>query len=259
MNMPRAEFAGASTASNTPGRLPVQSLLSPNLPELQHQLLQRIGREIRAPLGAVIGFAQLMSHDQSDPLGERHRRWTDLIEQAAHYMLALVNDTMELADPSSAAAEVGPLVEVPLALLMHEVHDWLKADAERRGVSLHCEAAEVTVRADPRRLRQVLLNLVSNGIKYNRPGGKVTLRVEPAATQRSMAIVVEDTGRGMNEAMRARLFEPYNRLGREDSGIEGTGLGLCIVRELVQAMGGSIEVRSIEDVGSDFRVTLPLA
>lgn len=259
MNMPRAEFAAASSAPSTPDHLPVQSLMSPKMPELQHQLLQRISREIRAPLGAVIGCAQLMSHDQNDPLGERHRRWTDLIEQAAHYMLALVNDTMELADPSAATAEVGSLVEVPVAPLMIEVRDWLKADAERRGVTLHCETAELAVRADPRRLRQVLLNLVSNGIKYNHPGGCVTLRVEPGGAAGQIAIVVQDNGRGMSAAMRERLFEPYNRLGRERSEIEGTGLGLCIVRQLVQAMGGSIEVQSVENAGSDFRVLMPRA
>jgi signal transduction histidine kinase len=219
MNMPRAEFAAASNVYSAPGTLPVQSLLSPDLPELQHQLLQRISREIRAPLGAVIGFAQLMSHDENDPLGERHKRWTGLIEQAAHYMLALVNDTMQLADPRTDTVEVGPLVEVPLTPLLHEVSEWLKADAERRGVSLHCEAAHGTVRADPRRLRQVLLNLVSNGIKYNRPGGRVTLRVDAAVAAGRLAILVHDTGRGMSAGMCDRLFEPFNRLGRENSGI----------------------------------------
>jgi signal transduction histidine kinase len=200
-----------------------------------------------------------MSHDENDPLGERHRRWTQLIEQAAHYMLALVNDTMELADPSAASTEVGPLVEVLIAPVMNEVHDWLKADAERRGITLHCEAADSVVRADPRRLRQVLLNLVSNGIKYNRPGGSVTLGVELATATGQVAIVVKDNGRGMSDAMCERLFEPYNRLGRENTDIEGTGLGLCIVRQLVLAMGGSIEVQSVENAGSSFRVLLPRA
>jgi hypothetical protein len=259
MNMPRAEFAATSAASSAAGRLPVQSLLSPTLPDLQHQLLQRISREIRAPLGAVIGCAQLMVHDQNDPLGERHRRWTDLIEQAAHYMLALVNDTMALADPVGAPADVGPLVDLPLAPLLEEAGNWLKADAERRGVTLVVEATELVVRADARRLRQVLLNLASNGLKYNRPGGTVTLRAVPDAAQGRVTLHVTDTGRGMSAAMCAQLFEPFNRLGREDSGVEGTGIGLCIVRQLVQAMGGSIEVQSIEHAGSDFRVLLPLA
>lgn len=259
MNMPRAEFAAASTASSAASRLPVQSLLSPALPDLQHQLLQRISREIRAPLGAVIGCAQLMVHDQNDPLGERHRRWTDLIEQAAHYMLALVNDTMALADPAAQAVDVGPLVDVPIAPLMAEVQSWLRADADRRGVAVVTEPTDLVVRADARRLRQVLLNLASNGVKYNRPGGTVTLHAVRDDQHRRVILHVEDTGRGMSADMCAQLFEPFNRLGREDSGVEGTGIGLCIVRQLVQAMGGSIEVQSIEDAGSDFRVLLPLA
>jgi CheY-like chemotaxis protein len=126
-----------------------------------------------------------------------------------------------------------------------------------------CSSAPVLVQADVTRLRQVLVNLLSNAIKYNRPGGQVLLGVQSLPVVhgkgRRCRISVRDTGQGLTAKQRARLFQPFERLGAETRGIEGTGIGLVLTRQLVEIMGGRIEVTSEPGQGSTFAVDLPLA
>ena len=225
--------------------------------DLQYQLLMRIGREIKAPLGAVIGFAHLMAQDRSDPLGERHRRWVALIEQAAQYMLSMVNESIEAAAADDLRLAAEDEADVALQGLLSEVGAWLCAQASTHGIRVQIEPTQAVARAWPRALRQVLLNLGSNAIKYNRDGGQV--RVSVHACDGQVELRVADDGLGMDERMRSQLFQPYNRLGREAGPVEGTGLGLCIVRQLVERMGGRIEVESEPGRGSTFRVMLRAA
>jgi signal transduction histidine kinase len=224
--------------------------------DLQFQLLMRIGREIKAPLGAVLGFAHLMSQDPVDPLGDRHRRWVGLIEQAAHYMLSLVNESLQVADDGTVPLPEAELA-VELPVLLSEVGALLSAHAASRLIDVRVEPTCAIARAQPRALRQVLLNLGSNAIKYNREGGQVT--VSARTVGETVGLQVRDNGLGMSEAMCGALFQPYNRLGRESSAVEGTGLGLCIVRQLVEGMGGRIEVDSAVGQGTTVRVMLAAA
>jgi signal transduction histidine kinase len=113
------------------------------------------------------------------------------------------------------------------------------------------------VRADRRRLKQIVSNLLSNAIKYNRPGGWVRLRAQAAGEQVELAVT--DSGPGLDETQRARLFQPFERLGAQHGPVAGTGLGLALSRQLTDAMGGTIEVDSTPGVGSTFRVRLPSA
>lgn len=251
---PSLRGSAPATSSGLPGPSAVDVGVLPE--ELQHQLLARIAREIKAPLGAVLGFAHLMTEDAHEPLCERHRRWMGLIEQAALHMLGLVNDTVAVAEAQDRLRACPATPEVDLHALAMEVVAWLDDAASQRGVALGVRGPALRVHSEPQRLRQVLLNLVSNGIKYNRPGGSVTLAIG-RSDDGAVEIEVRDTGRGMTEAQRDQLFQPYNRLGREAQGIEGTGLGLCIVRQLVQALGGTLSVDSRLDEGSCFRVRLP--
>jgi len=124
-------------------------------------------------------------------------------------------------------------------------------------VSLQCGHLDGLVRVDPTRMRQVLINLLSNAIKYNRRGGSV--EVDAVVDGQSVLLQVRDTGRGMSGAQLQRLFEPFNRLGAEREGIDGTGIGLSIVRAAVAQMGGALRVSSVPDAGSCFEVRLPLA
>jgi signal transduction histidine kinase len=147
------------------------------------------------------------------------------------------------------------LQPVALAPLVAETLPLLGPLRDRRTVSLRTGRLDLQVLADPTRLRQVLLNLLSNAIKYNRPGGWVRLRAKAAGDL--VELSVADSGPGLSEAERARLFTPFERLGAKHGPVAGTGLGLALSRQLAEAMGGSIEVESEPGQGATFRVRLP--
>jgi CheY-like chemotaxis protein len=146
---------------------------------------------------------------------------------------------------------------VSLDQAFEEVRQWVVGQAERDRVSLHFEPSGQWVLGDRRRLRQVLANLITNAVKYNRAGGNVWVRAR--RTHAACEIEIRDDGRGLSEQQLAHLFEPFNRLGAEREGIEGVGLGLMIVRHLVEYMGGQIDVNSRLGVGTTMRVALAIA
>jgi signal transduction histidine kinase len=190
------------------------------------------------------------------PLEPRQHEWLQHIDSAGKHLLALVNDLLDISRIESGALDL-QLGAVDVATLLAAASRDLGTLAQRLEVSVHIEPMppHTCVRADATRLRQVVQNLVSNAIKYNRPGGQVRLRAQPAAD--SLDLVVEDDGLGMDEAQLAQLFQPFNRLGRERSRTEGTGIGLALTRSLVEAMHGSISVDSRPGAGSCFTVRLP--
>ena len=221
------------------------------------QQLGVVGHELRTPLTAVIGFADLLCADAT--LAPRQRGFVEQVGKAGRHMLKVIGDLTELSLLDAGQAQLD-IAALDAAQALHEVSSLVAADADAAGVTLTVDAqGAVQVLADARRLQQVLTNLVGNAIKYNRPGGRVRLHAGPDSEAGYRALVVEDSGLGLTQQQQARLFEPYNRLGREQGEIEGTGLGLALVRSLVQAMGGRIEVRSQPGVGSRFSVHLPAA
>ena len=224
------------------------------------EFLSRMSHELRTPLNAVIGFAQLLSQDAAEPLTARQAERVDRVHSAGLHLLALIDDVLDLATIESASLSLASEA-VSLKAAVDDALQWTQPQAERAGVTLHAGPLDGWVQADGRRLRQILSNLLSNAVKYNRPGGEVRLRLAACAVQgrRGWQVCVRDTGRGMTPQQRAHLFEPFNRLGAEREGIEGTGIGLAIVRHLLGVMGGSIEVESTPGEGSEFRFTLPLA
>lgn len=219
--------------------------------------MSSLSHDLRTPLNAIIGFAELLLMEGSSRVDPRLREWTQQILDAGHHLLELIDQTLELARleagcvrPVIATHEVAPIAAVCRSMVL--------GLARQRGVTLDERLAKdaPTVLADALRLKQVLTNLLSNGIKYNRHGGHVTL-----ATRRHGADAVEisvaDTGLGMTPEQVQGLFQPYNRLGRESSNVEGTGLGLVISRQLTELMGGELEVQSRAGEGSIFIVRLP--
>jgi CheY-like chemotaxis protein/anti-sigma regulatory factor (Ser/Thr protein kinase) len=144
---------------------------------------------------------------------------------------------------------------LPLQALVAETLPLVERQARQHKVKLRSGALQGVALADATRLRQVLLNLLTNAVKYNREGGQVLVEAEPAGG--SVTLRVSDTGRGMSEAQLQQAFEPFNRLGLEREGIEGTGIGLAIVKALVERMGGTVQARSTPDQGSVFEVQLP--
>ena len=220
------------------------------------QFLSRVSHELRTPLNAILGFAQLLHLDTE--LQERQRSWVRHVLDSGRHLLALVDDVLDL---SSVQTGQLPFVIESVALwaLVDEVSTMLGASAVASAVTLHAEPADrdpaLRVLADRRRLKQILSNLMSNAVKYNRPGGWV--RVSVLRHEGVAEINVVDSGLGMNEEQMARLFNPFERVGAQHGSIAGTGLGLALSRQLAEAMGGAIGVSSAPGEGARFSLRLP--
>jgi PAS domain S-box-containing protein len=223
--------------------------------EAKSQFLARMSHELRTPLNAVLGFAQLLQLD-SDINDTEQRSRIEHILSAGEHLLSLINDVLDLSSLESGQLKLD-MQAVPLAELVNEALPLVTPLAKGFHVKVESGAIEGVVWADRIRLRQVLINLLSNAIKYNRPDG--VARVGTELHQGKVVLTVTDTGRGLTPEQRAHLFEPFNRLGIEREGIEGTGIGLAIVKTLVGRMGGSIEVCSEPGTGSSFSVKLQRA
>ena len=220
--------------------------------------LARMSHELRTPLNAVLGFSELMQSDSSQPLLPLQAVRAEHIRRAGRHLLTLIDDVLDLASVEAAllVPDEGP---VALDEIVADAVQWMQPQAAQAGVRLHLRLTPSWVAGNARRLRQIAVNLLSNAVKYNRPEGEVWLDVQAAAHdgRPGWQLNVRDNGRGLSEAQTALLFEPFNRLGMEHEGISGTGIGLAIVRELLQRMGGRIEVSSQPGQGSEFRVWWP--
>jgi len=216
--------------------------------------LSRMSHDLRTPLNAVLGFAQLLEADLRD---EGHRENARQILLGGRHLLELINEVLDIArieaghlSLSIEAVDVSETVAQAVALVAPL--------AAQRDVTLAIEAPSSLprwVRADRQRLTQVLLNLLSNGVKYTNAGGRVTVGFEDRP-ERRMRVTVTDTGAGISAEKLALLFVPFERLGAEQTSTEGTGLGLALARGLARAMGGTLDVRSEVDRGSVFWVEL---
>ncbi len=222
------------------------------------EFLSRMSHELRTPLNAMLGFAQLLRVDPRHPLHDDQRTKVAHIERAGAHLLAMLTDVLDLSRIEAGSLPmsieplaVGDVIEAALAMTSNQA-----TDASVQLLATPPEAG-LRVRADQLRLRQVLVNLLSNAIKYNRRSGQVL--VEAMGVGDEVVISVSDTGRGMDTQQLAHLFEPFNRLGAERTPIEGTGIGLVIVKRLVELMQGRIEVSSQPDAGTRFRIWLPRA
>lgn len=218
------------------------------------EFLSNVSHELRTPLNAILGFAQLLEMDTDLPA--EHRQSTDEILKAGHHLLDLINDVLDLEKVEAGRVEL-TLEAVACDGLMAECARLVDVTARERGVTLETRSAPVAVQADRVRLKQTLLNLLSNAIKYNTAGGRVMLDLD--AGNDMVRIRVTDTGPGISVERQAQLFQAFNRLGAERSGIEGTGIGLVISRRLVEMMGGRIGVESSSGAGSTFWIELPAA
>ncbi len=222
------------------------------------EFLSRMSHELRTPLNAVLGFAQLLENDPDEPLSNCQKDSVDQILVAGWHLLKLINEVLDLSriESGKVSLEVGDMEVEPL---LDECLALLSPVAAQRKIRINLERASVQgcwLRGDEMRFKQVLLNLLSNAIKYNREGGDVRVGCSPVGGD-YVRISVSDTGEGLTEEKQAHLFEAFNRMGAEHSGVEGTGIGLVIVKRLVEMMGGEIGVHSEVGQGSEFWVTLP--
>jgi signal transduction histidine kinase/ActR/RegA family two-component response regulator len=221
--------------------------------------LAGMSHELRTPLNAVIGFSELMRMNvQAEPLTRRQSQAVDQILASGQHLLSLIEEVLDLARIEAGKMSMS-IEAVDPHLVARQVCDSLRPQAEAAGVALTPPppTAGFGVVADRTRLRQVLLNLVSNAIKYNRPGGAVFLQLHQ--TGEGVSLSVHDTGVGIPKDRMADLFQPFNRLGRETSEVAGTGIGLAVSRRLAEAMKGRLDATSREGEGSVFTLSLPLA
>jgi len=218
--------------------------------------LANMSHELRTPMNAILGFSQFMLMDAT--LTEVQRERVDAIFQAGNHLLALINDILDLARVESGRLDFvfGP---VPVGPVLQECVDLVEPLARQRGIRIAVAAkGDPAARADRLRLRQVLVNLLSNAVKYNRPNGRVDIGLGLDDSGR-IRVTVADTGPGIPPEKLSELFTPFNRLGAEFSGIEGTGIGLALTRRILEAMQGSVGVESRVGRGSLFWIDLPAA
>lgn len=222
------------------------------------EFVARMSHELRTPLNALLGFAQLLSSRPDEPLSDGQAEAVRIIEQSGWHLLDMIDDLLELSriEAGHVSVQVGRIDLEPIIAESLHLVGMLGSEQGIR-VSTHIDESARHVIADPTRLRQVLVNLLSNAIKYNRPGGTVRIEVERAVAPHKVALRVRDTGTGIDAQQLVHLFEPFNRLGRDDT-IPGTGIGLVIARNLVELMDGTLEAASQPGRGSCFTVTLPL-
>ena len=219
--------------------------------------LSGMSHELRTPLNAILGFAQLMESGPQPPTPSQ-KRHLDQILKAGWYLLELINEILDLAliESGKVALSGEP---VSLAEVMFECQAMIEPQAQKRGIGMRFPRFEIPcfVKADRTRLKQVLINLLSNATKYNRPGGAVSVECALSAPE-SIRVIIRDTGAGLTPEQLAQLFQPFNRLGKEASSEEGTGIGLVVTKRLVELMGGTIGVDSTVGVGSTFWIELSL-
>jgi CheY-like chemotaxis protein len=228
---------------------------------MKNDFLSRMSHELRTPLNAVLGFSQLQLMDTQSSMPPASRERAEHIQRAGEHLLSLIEEAMDIASIESGHLVI-TIEPVDVAAVVGECLSMAEPQARQGGVTLNGSAAASAsgrVLADPRRLRQVLLNLVSNAIKYNRPGGEVRVAWHPEGGSDRMTIAVTDTGQGMSSQQLQRLFQPFDRLGAERTAVQGSGLGLVITRLLVQAMGGTLQIDSRAGRGTVAQVSLPAA
>jgi signal transduction histidine kinase/CheY-like chemotaxis protein len=220
------------------------------------EFLSRMSHELRTPLNAIIGFGQVLEMDAADAAQAES---VQHILRGGRHLLALINEILDISRIEAGELALS-LEPVQLGDTVADVVSLVRPLAEEREIALRTETGDYGaeyVLADRQRLKQVLLNLVSNAIKYNRRGGRATVSLQPASSGR-IRIAVSDEGPGIPAAGLDRLFEPFERLGAERGLIEGTGLGLALSKRLAELMGATISVDSEVGQGSRFSVELAL-
>ena len=215
------------------------------------EFLSSMSHELRSPLNAILGFAQLMGSDFPPPTPDK-KESIDQILKAGWHLLNLINEILDLEKVESGHVAISH-EPVSLAEVMIECQGMTELQAHQRGIHMIFPPFDIPyfVTADLTRVKQIIINLLSNAIKYNSEHGTVEVKCTESASNR-IRISVKDSGAGLNQQQLEQLFQPFNRLGREAGTEEGTGIGLVVAKRLVELMGGVIGVESTVDVGSVF-------
>jgi PAS domain S-box-containing protein len=221
------------------------------------EFLSRMSHELRTPLNAILGFGQLLEMGQATP---RQREHVDQILKGGRHLLEVINEVLDLARIEAGALHLS-LDPLALRQVCTEVCDLVRPLAEKYTIRVEApctKATDLYVRADNQRLKQVLLNLLTNGVKYNHAHGSVSLSWEEPSQDR-VRLVVRDTGPGIPPDKQQRLFNAFDRLGAEATAVEGTGLGLVVSKRLTEAMGGTLTLDSTPGEGTTVRLDMARA
>ena len=222
------------------------------------EFLSRMSHELRTPMNAILGFGQLLEHELKDSSDKDQVDYVNEILSAGRHLLELITEVLDMTSIESGHMQM-TLAPVDIAQLVRECMDVMQPLAAEHQVELiakvNCGCA---VQADRLRLRQILLVLLSNAIKYNHDGGSAEIACHPIPDGRHR-ITVRDSGRGIAADALPRLFKPFERTESDYDGIDGIGLGLALAKKLTEAMGGSIGVESVVGKGSTFWVEFLLA
>lgn len=223
------------------------------------EFLSRMSHELRTPLNSIIGFAQVMEVSGDDETLGVHRDNLKTIIRSGWHLLKIIEDLLNLSAIEAKKIELN-IENVDLRSCMNECFDLIEPLASQKMIEFNCadnECAGAIVRADAFRLKQVVINLLANAVKFNKVGGSIT--VKGRRTAGSIRILISDTGNGIPQDDLSSLFQPFSRLSKRPYSIEGAGIGLSIAKQLIELMGGKIGVESIYYLGSKFWIELPLA
>jgi signal transduction histidine kinase len=222
------------------------------------RFLAGMSHELRTPLNAVLGFAQLMEINPKEPLAAAQRSAVGNILSAGQHLLRLISDVLDMAKVEAGRLEVF-VSNVPAAAGVSEAVDMIRGEADKRAIAIDVvDDGWLMVRADQARLRQCLINVLSNAVKYNHEGGRVVVSWA-RATGGMVRFTITDTGPGIDPSRASELFQPFSRLGADDKAIEGTGVGLALTRQLIELMGGRVGCDIAVGQGSTFWLEVPEA
>ena len=218
------------------------------------EFISNMSHELRTPLNGILGFAQLLEMNPKKSLDKQQSDYVHQIRNAGNLLLRLINEILDLAKVEAGKVQLSMEPISPIFIVQDNL-DILEALAGKYNVNITTDFSDIEpenqISADQTRFSQLIMNLCSNAIKYNREGGKVLIRLSKSRGT-WLRVSVEDTGQGMTEDQITQLFTPFNRLDAEGSNTEGTGVGLSITHKLVELMGGRIGVESQPGVGSKF-------
>lgn len=214
------------------------------------EFLSSMSHELRTPLNAIIGYSQLLTLSP-EAMSKDQLSSVDEIHHAGHHLLELINEVLDLSSIESGKVKLN-IQALALSNIINECQLLISPLAEKKNIQIdYADFDNYFLTADPLRIKQILINLLSNAIKYNKPNGKVNLQYT-ILDSKQLRVSVTDTGHGLDEEQVSNLFIPFERVGAENSDIEGSGVGLVICKKLIEMMGGSIGVTSNKDSGSTF-------
>jgi len=222
--------------------------------------LTHISHELRTPMNAILGFTELISMDSINPLPNYQKEKLNQVTASGKHLLKLINEMLDLSTVESGNLKITIKI-IDVIPIVDEVISTCQSLAEQNEITIEHEKIDEDrffVDADENRLKQVILNLVSNAIKYNKPNGEVIISYIKQDNSQ-IRLVIKDSGYGIPENDQEKVFKPFQRFYTNNANIEGTGIGLTISKQLIELMSGSIGFESTQDKGSNFYIDLPLS